>query len=264
MDKTEKQRQVEKMLHNTVELTRIVESIPKNSALHRFSKDVQFEVISRLVRGETPYQVSAAMEAEGKKITWQQCSRIQKRLQPLFMENEVPNAFFYDPAVESQMKKVEFLISEQYARVIDKLNTEDEMKGTLRVSSTVKDPATMRELAILLDRFYKNELNEVETKYLLSFCDQRGYDASLTKDISELVKMHKEYLALRAFLGDKSVSLTKESESEQGKKAIIQVLDEKTSKQVSENMRKAALNVINMVQKESDSFEAEKKVGEKD
>jgi len=242
-----------KLLENTTNLAKILDKIPDQSAIKQYKQSVQKEIILQIIDGKNPYEISKNMHKLGfPKITYQQVARVRKRILPVLMRDNLPESFFRKQDVEEQLKNIEFLISEQYARVCDKINSEDELKGTLRLNKkiTFVEKKAYQDFVDALAKYYEGTLPPIEEKILLSYMEPRGYDPALTKDLMELMRAHKEYLALRVFLGDKDVKLNKDEEEIDDK--VVSRLSPEAARKVAENMRKKALGVTSMVKDEAD------------
>jgi len=247
-------QKAKKFVENSENLAGLIELIPPASALHQYAPDVQREILVGIVNGKTIYELQKELNTRDIPITWQVIQRIQKRLLPILMKGAMPNSFFHRADVKEQLKTIEFLISEQYARVMDKIENEDKEKGRVTINQKVSFPSkeAYEDFKKDVAAYYAGTMTEAERGVFLTIMNVEGYDVSLTRDIEVLTKLHKEYLALRLFLGDVTVRLDDKEKEKKTEEQKAGQLPAEIAKQISESTRKAALGVVSMVQDQED------------
>lgn len=202
----------------TSDLQALVKRIPSKSHFHKYPNSLQNEILEAILKGDTPYLIVKRLKDQGKtNITVHQLYRIKRYIMPLWVEANSPNIFFFPAEMDKTLKKLEFLINEQYSRIVEALETESEEKDLLKPNkfSKINPNDEYLNLTKLIREYHENTISEVDKKVLFSIMDRKGQDHSIDKRVGEFQKLVGQYLVLRQALGDDVKLPTKEPEKKE-------------------------------------------------
>ncbi len=221
---------------NVHKINSLVKRIPKNSGLKKYPLATQKELLQQIMDGESPYLIAKRWGEKGLKgITTQQLIRVKRHLLPIVMRAQTPDIFFAGADVKEQTKRLEFLLTEQYSRIVEAISREDEEKDLLKPNKFAKiNPNDdYADFSLRLTGYYEGTISDVDRKILLSIMDRQGQNPAISGMLKEFLKLYADYISIKKYLRVKD-------EDQQESKFNLEVIGGITTNDVGEQLRNSA------------------------
>lgn len=183
-------------------LNKLLAKIPRNSSILKYPKSAQYVVIDGIINDRSIERIQLDLKEHGYDISDQQVRRIKKHLLPAWKQICEPRTIDFT-SVEDVLDKMEMILDNQYKRMIQAIEDEQEGKDLLEPVKYIDfEEISVTRVLDLVKAYYDAEISENDKKVLFTFMRPRGRQEFLFKEINNFQKTLEDYIALRQKLGD--------------------------------------------------------------